>query len=181
MVCFLCVFPLFYSACLMWCRSRDACPYFYFQHHHLAHLYCPNFSSFAFFQFRKLFLANYTISPTPFSFSLQWCWAEVSPCCVVEQQERERSCCSPDSGALREGRGDPNMSASLLDLVLLQIGLELQLSSAMTALWSQCQTGFTVKEEEVERRGVFDYWCTVPNILEGCNWSQLYQGENRER
>lgn len=33
----------------------------------------------------------------------------------------------------------------------------------MTALWSQCQTGFIVREEEVDC-GAFDYWCTVPNI-----------------
>lgn len=144
----------------LWCKSRDACPYFSFRHHHLACLYCPNSLAFFFFFFSSASYSWPTIPyPPPVSLSLRWCWAEVSPCCGVEQQERERSCCSPDLGALREGRHDPNMSASTLALVLLQNGLELQLSSAMTALWSQCQTGCTVREEEADC-GAFDYWCT---------------------
>lgn len=58
----LCVFS---SACFMWCKSKDACPYFSFQHRHLAHLHSPNFSFFFFSS------ANYSwptkpYPPTPF-------------------------------------------------------------------------------------------------------------------
>lgn len=69
-------------------------------------------SFFFFFSSAAIPGQPYHIPPHPFSLSLKWCWAEVSPCCGGEQQERERSCCSPDSGALGEGRHDPNMSAS---------------------------------------------------------------------
>ncbi len=35
--------------CLFYVKQKqDACPYFYFKHHHLAHLYCSNFSFLAF-------------------------------------------------------------------------------------------------------------------------------------
>lgn len=128
---------------------------------------------FLFFQFSKLFLANRTVSPNPLPLSLRRCWAEVSLQCGAEKQERQRSCRSTDLRALGEGKHDPNTSASSeLASVLRRVGLELQLSSAVTALWSPSQTGFTVREEEVDW-GAFDYWCTVPNICEGCNWSQL--------
>lgn len=58
----LCVFS---SACFMWCKSKDACPYFSFQNRHLAHLHSPNFSFFFFSS------ANYSwptkpYPPTPF-------------------------------------------------------------------------------------------------------------------
>lgn len=41
---FLWVFHPFHSACFIYYKSRDGvCPYFFFQHHHLVCLYCPNF------------------------------------------------------------------------------------------------------------------------------------------
>lgn len=81
----------------------------------------------------QLFLVHEAIPGLPYHIPTplltRWCWAEVSPRC----------CCSPDLGALKEGRYDPDMSAS--HLAFLQIGLELQLSSAVTALWTWCQAG----------------------------------------
>ncbi len=67
--CVLCVFfHRFYSTCLMWCKSRDVCPYFYFQHHHLGRLYCPNFSSsYFFFSSAAIPGQPYHIPPPPLS------------------------------------------------------------------------------------------------------------------